>query len=141
MLTSNLVLATVVLLACANYALSARCTSPETYEGRSLCYPSNSYCGECVSFVKVCTKDYRPTSAWRKGRQVKRASLQIGTAIATFAGPGQSYSGHAAIYVGQDNNGIQVWDQWVKQPVHQRTIRWNGGPKISNNGDSFYVID
>ena len=32
-------------------------------------------------------------------------------AVATF--PGGKYSGHAAIYTGQDSNGIQVWDQVI----------------------------
>jgi len=50
------------------------------------------------------------------------------------------YQGHAAIYMGQNAAGIQVWDQWVGHPVSQRTIRW-GGSGLSNNGNSFYVID
>lgn len=50
------------------------------------------------------------------------------------------YSGHAAIYISQNGDGIQVWDQWVGHPVSQRTIRWNGSG-ISTNGDSFYVIN
>jgi hypothetical protein len=41
--------------------------------------------------------------------QVHGASIPYGTAIATF--PNGKYSGHAAIYTGQDANGIQVWDQ------------------------------
>ncbi|CAF1266269.1 unnamed protein product [Adineta steineri] len=68
---------------------------------------------------------------------VRGASIASGTAIATF--PNGKYSGHAAIYTGQNNDGIQVWDQWVGRPVATRTIRWNGSG-ISNNGDSFFVI-
>jgi hypothetical protein len=44
--------------------------------------------------------------------QVRGASITSGTAIATF--PNGKYSGHAAIYVGQDSNGIQVWDQVIR---------------------------
>jgi hypothetical protein len=51
------------------------------------------------------------------------------------------YSGHAAIYISQNTQGIQVWDQWKGHPVSQRTIRWDGSGSISNNGNSFYVID
>ncbi|CAF1307034.1 unnamed protein product [Didymodactylos carnosus] len=75
------------------------------------------YCGECVSFIKL------------KMHKLLMDLVLIG-----------KYSGHAAIYTGQDANGIQVWDQWVGHPVSQRTIRWNGSG-ISNNGDSFYVIN
>ena len=95
--------------------------------------------------------------------------MKPGTAIATF--PNGKYYGHAAIYVSQNEQGIQVlsleclglhclqecnhtelisvlvcntmqvWDQWVGQPVHQRTIRWKGTGKISNNGDAYHVIN
>jgi hypothetical protein len=41
--------------------------------------------------------------------QVHGANIPFGTAIATF--PNGKYSGHAAIYTGQDVTGIQVWDQ------------------------------
>lgn len=50
------------------------------------------------------------------------------------------YYGHAAIYVGQNSEGIQVWDQWVGHPVSTRTIRWDGA-ELPNNGNSFYVIN
>jgi len=91
-----------------------------------------------VSYVKVCSADYRTTSQWVRGARVKGTSLAFGTTIATF--PTGSYSGHAAVYTGQNTEGIQVWDQWVGSPVSPRTIRWNGSG-ISNNGDSFYVIN
>ncbi|CAF4734097.1 unnamed protein product [Rotaria socialis] len=94
-------------------------------------------CGECVSFVKKCTGDERRTNQWRQGRKVRDASISPGTAIATF--PDGAYSGHAAIYMSQDHNGIHVWDQWYGHPVSQRIIRWNGHG-LSNNGDSFYVV-
>jgi len=114
------------------------CSNPSNYKGQSLCYPAGQYCGECVSFYKVCSGDSRTTSQWVRGAHVKGASLTPGTGIATF--PGGKYQGHAAIYVGQNGDGIQVWDQWVGHPVSTRTIRWNGSG-ISNNGDSFYVIN
>ncbi len=41
--------------------------------------------------------------------QVHGANIPSGTAIGTF--PDSKYSGHAAIYTGQDTNGIQVSDQ------------------------------
>jgi len=113
------------------------CPNPSNYAGRSLCDFAGGYCGECVSFYKVCSGDRRVTGQWVKGQKVRGASLAVGTGIATF--PNGKYFGHAAIYMGQDSGGIQVWDQWKGHPVSRRTIRWNGNG-ISNNGDSFYVI-
>ena len=77
------------------------------------------------------------------------STIQAGTAIATFGSEGtytNSTDGtsHAAIYMGQNDAGLQVWDQWKGQPVHQRTIRFQGGaPGVHpvNDGDAFYVID
>lgn len=89
--------------------------------------------------MQVCTGDHRTIGQWRMGARVRgNSSIRPGTAIATF--PGGLYSGHAAIYIGQNSAGIQVWDQWKGQPVHTRTIRW-GGRKISNDGDRFHVIE
>ncbi|CAF2832439.1 unnamed protein product [Rotaria sp. Silwood2] len=116
------------------------CGNPSQYSGKSLCdhlgklvFPLliicnyllflGGYCGECVSFIKICTGDRRTTSQWGKGIKVRGANIA---------------SGHAAIYMSQDSNGIRVWDQWVGHPISQRTIRWNGSG-ISNNGDSFYA--
>ena len=92
----------------------------------------------CTVFRQVCTGDHRPTSAWTPGTPVKgNVNLTPGTAIATF--PGGKYSGHAAIYMGQDEKGIHVQDQWNAHPVAPRVIRWDG-QGLSNNGDSFYEI-
>ena len=41
--------------------------------------------------------------------QVRGATIPVGTAIATFTSG--TYKGHAAIYIGQNTEGIQVWDQ------------------------------
>ncbi|CAM4803898.1 unnamed protein product [Rotaria magnacalcarata] len=96
------------------------CINPSRYSGQTVCDPFGRKCGECVSFVKKCTGDERKTSQWRQGRKVRDASISSGTAIATF--PDGAYSGHAAIYMGQDHNGIHVWDQWRGHPVSQRII-------------------
>lgn len=81
--------------------------------------------------------DQRHTSAWQMGPSVRGNTLQPGTPIATF--PDGKYSGHAAIYMGQNEHGIQVMDQWKGRPVGERTIRWDG-QGLSNNGDSFKVV-
>lgn len=84
-------------------------------------------------------RDHRTTSQWRRGAWVKGTNLPYGTAIATFGSNGRYNTGHAAIYVGQNSQGIQVYDQWVGRPVNYRTLRW-GGSGNSNNGNNFYAI-
>ncbi|ELY6337408.1 BPSL0067 family protein, partial [Cronobacter sakazakii] len=57
---------------------------------------------------------------------------------------------HAAIYLGQDANGIQVLDQWIKhdgagmsipRPVSQLTIYFRHAPRAENNRDNYYVVE
>lgn len=115
---------------------------PESYAGQAV------GSGQCVAFVEAaCGAPL--TASWTQGAKVKGAALAEGTAIATF-GPDGKYANktdgtsHAAIYVSQNQVGIQVWDQWLGQPVHQRTIRFQDGAdgaKPVNDGDFFYVID
>jgi len=101
------------------------------------------YFGEsrhCVAAVKHFCRAPQ-TSLWRKGLHVKNnQGIRAGTAIATFDSPNDGYRGHAAIYLGQNSSGLQVLDQWVGQPFHLRTIYF-GRPKVSNDGNKFYVID
>jgi hypothetical protein len=118
-------------------------SSPEAYHGQVV------GTGQCVAFVEKAS-GAPLTAGWRQGLKVKGNTAQIekGTAIATFDGDGMygnhtDGTSHAAIYVGQDTLGIQVWDQWTGQPVHQRTLRFQGGApgvKPVNDGDAFYVI-
>ncbi|CAM2718038.1 unnamed protein product [Rotaria socialis] len=149
------VLLLVTLFSLVSLTSGISCNNPERYSGRNVCDHSGKiiislfttysrmlllgdYCGECVSFVKKCTGDRRATSQWRQGKRVRTTRVPYGAAIATF--PNGKYSGHAAIYISQDSVGIQVWDQWRGHTVSKRTIRWNG-TGLSNNGDSFYVIN
>jgi hypothetical protein len=105
--------------------------------------------GQCVAFVQQAS-GAPLTSGWNQGSIVRGdLALQAGTAIATFDSNGRytnstDGTSHAAIYIGQNEIGLQVWDQWKGQPVHQRTIRFQGGAvgvKPVNDGDAFYVID
>jgi hypothetical protein len=53
-----------------------------------------------------------------KGDDVKQeTALDAGTAIATFVNGAypQNATGHAAVYLTQDDLGIQVLDQWASQ--------------------------
>lgn len=102
------------------------------------------YCGQCVSFVTtVCPTIPVSTGKWKRGAAVKdNENIVEGTAIATFDAKGQ-YHGHAAIYVSQDKDGIQVYDQWITgagKAIGQRLIKWNG-VGVSNNGSGFYVVE
>ena len=105
--------------------------------------------GQCVAFVEQAS-GAPLTSAWHCGDKVRgNPTIQKGTAIATFDANGKytnstDGTSHAAIYMGQDAIGLQVWDQWKGQPVHQRTIRFQGGAagvKPVNDGDAFHVIE
>jgi hypothetical protein len=115
--------------------------SPEDYQGQVV------GSGQCVAFVEKAS-GAPLTSAWNRGVKVKGSGILQGTAIATFDPDGKygnhmDGTSHAAIYISQDSLGIQVWDQWTGQPVHQRTIRFQGGApgvKPVNDGDAFYAI-
>ncbi|WGF89842.1 BPSL0067 family protein [Marinivivus vitaminiproducens] len=104
--------------------------------------------GQCVRFVQQAA-DVPMTPKWRAGPKVRgNASIQPGTAIATFERDGTYTSApgnHAAIYIGQTDDGILVYDQWRRQPVHKRLIRFAGGGNAddgskSNDGDLYRVI-
>ena len=117
-------------------------TAPGTYQNTVV------GSGQCVAFVEQASGSPL-TSAWKQGGKVRGdLTIQPGTAIATFDNGKYTNStdgtSHAAIYVGQNTAGLQVWDQWKGQPVHQRTIRFQGGaPGVRpvNDGDAFYVVE
>ncbi|HTC74131.1 MAG TPA: BPSL0067 family protein [Edaphobacter sp.] len=102
---------------------------------------------ECVELIHQMLHS-PPTSMWKEGTKVVQggAAIAKGTAIATFVNGVYPQVGnhgkHAALYLGQDAVGIQVVDQWKSQGmVKKRTIRWTGGPNLSNNGSAFSVIE
>ena len=99
--------------------------------------------GECVALVQA-TSDVGLTGTWVPGDQVEgNTNLAPGTAIATFGSDGtytNTYGqSHAAIYLGQDQTGIYVEDQWLGHAASTRVIPWT----TSNSyelGSKFYVI-
>lgn len=103
--------------------------------------------GQCVALVQAADPAVGLTRTWAQGQQVQgNASLVPGTIIATLNGQGQyanatDGSSHAAIYLGQNAQGIQVLDQWSDHAAAYRTIPWtNPSGRAANTGSAFYVV-
>ena len=111
--------------------------------------------GQCVALVQHAA-GAPLTRAWMPGPVVKGATdLPRGTVIAVFDADGRygnhtDHTSHAAIYLGQDERGIRVIDQWVgkhgRKPASERTLFWadrnpNPHPYASDNGDRFNVVE
>ena len=135
--------ACLALTACGGGTLPPRgAGQPEAYLGEVV---GN---GHCVPFVQQVAGLPR-TAAWAPGPLVRgNRQIRSGTPIATFERNGTYASrtgSHAAIYIGQDRNGLWVYDQWRGQPVHKRLIRFEGGlgkgrGSKSNDGTKYRVI-
>lgn len=102
--------------------------------------------GHCVALVRGCS-GLPPTAGWRRGDPVRGSDCAPATVIATFDSDG-SYGNHidgrshAAILLAENTDGLLVIDQWLGQPVHQRTIRFrDGAGDAANDGDRYYVVE
>lgn len=103
--------------------------------------------GQCVALVQAASPGIGPTRNWVCGAPVRgNTSLRPGTAIATFD-HNERYanatdgSSHAAIYLGQDERGIQVMDQWSGSAGAVRTIPWSNPSGVpANTGNAFHVV-
>jgi hypothetical protein len=104
--------------------------------------------GQCVAFVEAVAKAPL-TAQWTRGRIVAGdTTIPEGTAIAAFDldgtyGNHTDGRSHGAIYVSQvAGQGLDVYDQWLGQPVHQRTIHFRNGAGLAvNDGNQFYVVE
>jgi hypothetical protein len=123
-------------------------TLEQAYAGKGYTVPGATGT-QCVSFLKATIPDLsgKTTRMWVKGADVTQGTpLDAGTAIATFVNGEypQNATGHAAVYLDQNEIGIQVLDQWASQgKVLQRTIRWiplKPGD-IVNDAKAFSVIE
>lgn len=96
---------------------------------------------ECVALVQVWAHaPHGAISSWHRGEKVLGAiHLSRGTAIATFQNG--HYEGHAAIYLGENHDGIQVFDQWRTQRPHERTIYSSGRRGFVDTAANYYVIE
>ncbi len=103
--------------------------------------------GQCVALVQAARPEYGRTSGWMRGEKVQgNASIAPGTPIATFSRDGRytnatDGSSHAALYLGQTAQGVQVLDQWRGSAAAVRTIPWtNPGGHAANTGSAFHVV-
>src|SRR5689334_6127041 len=112
------------------------CANADSYNDKK--YHGESQ--ECVALVKKACNAPQ-TSQWKKGIIVKGNNITKGTAIATFEGENNKYEGHAAIYISQNNQGIQVIDQWKGHPSQTRIIYFDNSKTTSNNGYKFHIIE
>jgi hypothetical protein len=99
--------------------------------------------GQCVALAQA-TSDVGYTSTWSPGAQVQGdTDIAVGTVIATFGSDGtytNTYGqSHTAIYLGQDNSGIYVEDQWLDQVAHTRRIPWTTDNSYES-GSKFFVV-
>ena len=91
-------------------------------------------------------KGYRPQFYFRTTDVTGNVELQPGTVIATFDRSGRyanamDGSSHAAIYLVQNEQGIQVLDQWAGRPAAARPIPWsNPGAASVNVAGNYRVV-
>ena len=115
----------------------------KSYEKKTLGTGTNA--GERATGVQTIFEEHKQplglTKTWKKGSKVAgNASLEAGTAIATFKSDG-TYDHHAAVYDSQTATEVTVWDQyngtrpkgWGKRDLAIGT----GG---SNGADDFHTI-
>jgi hypothetical protein len=99
--------------------------------------------GQCVALAQA-TSDVGYTSSWSPGAQVQGdTDIAAGTVIATFGDDGtytNTYGqSHTAIYLGQDDSGLFVEDQWLGQAAQTRHINWTTTNSYES-GSKFYVV-
>jgi hypothetical protein len=109
---------------------------------------------QCWDLVAYATGNRALTSTWKRGENVMaNGNVAIGTAIATFLGPNNSYNHpalqqHTAIFAGYGNengvSGFYVWDQ--NFDVYQngdfsikKHFIWTNSSGTSD-ADNYYVI-
>jgi len=123
-------------------------TLEEVYAGKGYTVPGATGT-QCVSFLKSTIPGLsgKTTKVWVKGDDVTKGTpIDAGTAIATFVNGAypQNATGHAAVYLDQNEVGIQVLDQWATQgKVLKRTIRWTPlkAGDIVNDAKAFSIIE
>jgi hypothetical protein len=104
------------------------------------------YKGECATGVQyvfyAAGTPLGRTSTWKQGIKVRGNKVPAGTAIASFRN-GRFAQDHAAIFVRETAEGLEVWDQFnhPSKPWGMRVLRFSKDNDRSNNGNLFYVIE
>ena len=100
-----------------------------------------------MALVQAADPSVGLTATWHQGDSVQgNTALAPGTVIATFNQNGQyanatDGSSHAAIYLGQNAQGIQVEDQWAGHAASTRTISWSNPSGVgADTGSQFHVV-
>jgi hypothetical protein len=98
----------------------------------------NSYGAQCWDLVADATgisisSPYWSTSNWKKGTSVIGNNIAVGTAIATFVGPNNSYDGgsykHCGIFAGYGTqNGVSGFYMWEQNTYNKNTQNQNIDP-------------
>ena len=130
------------------FADSASTTAPTSSRADLSSYIGRSVgTGQCVALVKAANPSLGPASGWIGGAAVQgNTTLAPGTPIATFTSNDRyanatDGTSHAAIYLGQDHNGMLVLDQWAGSSAAVRAIPWsNPGGTPANTGSAFRVV-
>jgi hypothetical protein len=123
-------------------------TLEASYTGKAYISPLTGQT-ECVAFLQATIPGIGHTGSWTEGTAITKDStgIKAGTAIATFVDkkyPGPGKPKHAAVYVGQDETGLKVLDQWADQgEVLPRTIRFKvtAATRIQNDGNRYSIIE
>jgi hypothetical protein len=103
--------------------------------------------GHCMQLVQLVDPLVPHSSKLRQGIRVKGADLPRGAVIATFDANGRYANGtdgssHVALLVSQNEEGLNVVDQWVGHPTNTRTIRFKGGvAPACDDGDAYCVVE
>ncbi|TIR16667.1 MAG: hypothetical protein E5X34_25380 [Mesorhizobium sp.] len=100
-----------------------------------------------------------PASTWKKGERVQgNGKILPGTPIATFNGDwgdgkgkihygpkgqsgGVSGFSHTGIYLGQNESGIFILDQWKRRNANITFRPWEGAGQGLESGAYYYIIE
>ena len=102
--------------------------------------------GQCPVLVQWATGAPK-VKFWRQGPVVAgNMNIPVGAAIASGwedgRYPNKKAGNHAAIYLGQNDTGIQVLDQWKNKNVSngfERTLKFSSN-NSSNGGHYFFLV-
>ena len=122
----------------------------ENFDGKNIVVGN----GHCAIFVQSVV-GVGGTSNWRQGIKVAGNVITPGTVIATFGGGkyrnyyGLSkeqqilYGSHAGIYVGENEKGIEMWQQYVSKGVHKQQYYFKHGAysRFITDADNYFVVE